>query len=261
VADGTLPRPPWWLAPGEALAAVGGYVRFSWAAWRAVPFMDGREALRQAYDMGVGSILVVATVCAFAGAMLTVQGAVSLQAFGAPEMLGMFVAVAGVREVFPLVAGGCVGAKVGSAMAAEMATLRAGHQLDALEVMGLDPARLLVAPRLVASVLTTPLLMGAGLCAGLGAGYLTATLQLGVDPGSFLTRGLESLSHRDLAATLVKGLLFGSLIGSLACWYGHDAGGGPEGVGQAANQSVVRGMMVGAVTNLVVSHLFFGGLL
>ncbi|MEW5854275.1 MAG: ABC transporter permease [Myxococcota bacterium] len=243
------------------LAAVGRYTRFTLAAVWALPRLDRAEMMHQAYLMGVGSILVILAVCAFAGAMLAVQGFASLKAFGTPELLGMFISLAGVREVFPLVGAGCAGAKLGSAVAAEVATLRIGQQIDALEVMSVDPMRYLVAPRMVACLVVTPLLVGAGLLAGLGAAYLTATLQLGVDPGSFITRALENISVTDLLAALVKGLAFGALTGSMACWQGFDAAGGPASVGTAANMAVVRSMMVGAVVNLFISQAFYGGLL
>jgi phospholipid/cholesterol/gamma-HCH transport system permease protein len=248
-----------WLM--DLLAGVGSYTRFCGQAFMALRRADGRETLRQAYDAGVGSLAVILSVCGFAGAMLTVQGFASLAAFGTPEMLGMFVALAGVREVFPLIAAGCVGAKVGSALASEMATLRMGHQLDALEVMAVDPMEKLVAPRLIACVFMTPLLVGAGMMGGLVCSYVIATLQLSVDAGGFLGRALENMAPRDVAAGMTKAVLFGGLTGTLACWHGYGAQGGPQAVGRAANRAVVQAMVAGAVVNLLVSHGFYGGLL
>lgn len=241
------------------LAGVGGYVRFSARSVLALPRLDVRQALDQAWEMGAGSLLVVVAVCGFAGAMLAVQGFASLTAFGAPELLGMFVALTGVREVFPMVGAGCVGAKLGSAVAAEVASLRMGQQLDALEVMAVDPLAYVVAPRMVSSVVVTPLLVGAGLVAGLASAYVVAVLQLGVDPGNFLARTFEALALRDVAAVVVKGLAFGSATGSLACFAGYAAMGGPAAVGRAANRAVVQAMVVGALLNLAISNAFYGG--
>jgi phospholipid/cholesterol/gamma-HCH transport system permease protein len=242
------------------LQAVGAYVRFCGRAALAAPRMDTVELRAQARGMVASSILVVAAVAAFAGAMLTVQGFASLKAFGTPEMLGMFVAMAGVREVFPLICAGCVGAKVGSAMAAEMATLRLGQQLDALEVMAVDPLRHLVAPRMLATLVVTPVLVAAGTLMGLFASYLTAVLQLGVDPGAFVHRLLESMAVRDLGAGVVKALAFGALTGTLGCWHGWRVPGGAQSVGRAANHTVVQTMMMGAVLNLLISTAFYGRL-
>lgn len=242
------------------LALVGAYVRFCARAARAVPAMDREETLAQARGVLFGSLLVVVAVGAFAGAMLTVQGYASLRAFGTPELLGMFVAVGGGREVIPLICAGCVGAKVGSAMASEVATLRVGQQLDALEVMAVDAFGYLVAPRLVACVLMTPVLVAVGLGAGLGASYLTATLQLGVDPGAFTSHMLKSLAPRDMVAAMVRALAFGGLASTLGCWHGWRVRTGAHSVGRAANLTVVQSMMVGAVVNLFISNGFYGGL-
>lgn len=244
----------------DALAGLGHYTRFCVQGVAAIPRMDLGEFSTQAWLMGVGSLLVMVAVCSFAGAMLTVQGFASLRAFGTPELLGMFVALSGVREVFPLVGAGCLGAKVGSAVAAEVATMRLGQQLDALDVMAVDPMRFVVAPRMVAAALMTPLLVGVGLMAGLASSYLIATLQLGVDPGAFSVRVMENLAARDILAGLLKALAFGCLTGSLACWHGFAAAGGPQSVGRAANLTVVQSMVVGAMVNLLISHLFYGGL-
>jgi len=245
----------------DLLAALGRYTRFCLSATRAVPFLNVREMLHQAYVMGVGSLVVLLAVGAFSGAMLTVQGFASLRAFGTSELLGMFIALGGVREVFPLIGAGCVGAKVGSAVASEVATLKIGQQIDALEVMAVDPMRFLVAPRLVACIVVTPLLVGACLLAGLVSSYLIATLQLGVDQGVFVSRLLENISLRDLVSALVKALGFGMLTGTLACWHGYAADAGAASVGQASNRTVVQAMVTGGVLNLFVSNVFYGGLL
>lgn len=245
----------------DALASVGAFSRFCVRGVRVLPRMDRRETLDVAASMAFGTLLVTLAVTAFAGAMLTVQGFASLKAFGTPELLGMFISLAGVREVFPLIAAGCIGAKLGSALAAEVATLRTGQQLDALEVMGIEPLEHLLMPRMTAATLVTPLLAGLGVLCGLGASGVIATLQLGVDPGAFWARALDSIHPRDIAAGLTKALAFGALTGSLGCWHGYTAGSGPWAVGRAANLTVVQLMVVGALVNLLLSHLFYGGLL
>jgi len=117
------------------------------------------------------------------------------------------------------------------------------------------------APRLVACIVVTPLLVGACLLAGLVSSYLIATLQLGVDQGVFVSRLLENISLRDLVSALVKALGFGMLTGTLACWHGYAADAGAASVGQASNRTVVQAMVTGGVLNLFVSNVFYGGLL
>ena len=243
-----------------ALATLGRFARFCAVGTAAIPMARGSAWRALCWEMFAGSILVTLAVTAFSGAMLTVQGFASLTSFGTPELLGMFVSLSGVREVFPLIGAGCVGAKLGSAMAAELATMRLGQQVDALEVMAVDPVTELVAPRLLAATVVTPLLVGLGLMGGLFASYLVATYQLGVDPGGFLARALDVLTAKDILAGLTKGTAFGALTGALACFHGLEPARGPGGVGDAANRTVVQAMVVGAVVNLLISHLFYGGL-
>jgi len=237
---------------------------FAWRVLRAAlwPRLDrkfGRQLVRAAHEIGVRSVLLVSVVCAFAGAMLAVQGYATLHLLGAPELLGTFVGLSGVREVFPIIAAGTVGARAGCAIAAEIATLKIGEQLDALEVMAVDPIAHLVAPRFLAALLVTPLVMTAGVLAGLGAAYLTAAVQLQVDSGAYLARLYGPLSPNDAVAIVVKGAVFGAIIVVVTAAEGFRAGGGPAGVGAAANRAVVRAMVAGSVVNLALSQVLFGG--
>jgi len=244
---------------------LGQTAMFTWRVFRAAirprPLrLLPRQLVKYAHEIGARSVLLVSVVCAFAGAMLAVQGFATLHMLGAPELLGMFIGLGGVREVFPLVAAGTVGARAGCAIAAEIATLQIGEQIDALEVMSVDPVAYLVAPRLLAAVLVTPLVMAVGVLAGLGAAYLTAVVQLGVDPGAYLARAYGPLSYHDSVGIIVKGLVFGVIVVVVTSIEGFRARGGAAGVGVAANRAVVRAMVAGSVVNLALSQLLFGGM-
>ncbi|MFH1811093.1 MAG: ABC transporter permease [Pseudomonadota bacterium] len=225
------------------------------AAWPRYP----GQIVPYAYAIGARSVLLVSVVTAFAGAMLALQGQSSLQQLGAPELLGMFVGLGGIREVFPVMAAGTVGARAGSAIAAELATMKTTDQIDALDVMAVDPIAYLVVPRFLAALLVTPPLMIVGTVAGLAGAYLTAVVQLGVDPGSYLERTFTPLSPFDLVAMLIKGLVFGGVIALVTAREGLRAAGGPAGVGTAANLAVVKAMIAGSLVNLLLSQVLFGG--
>lgn len=245
----------------RALRRLGSSILFSLQVSRACfPPRHWDRIVPYAYDLSVGSILLVSVVTAFIGAMLAVQGMVSLNQIGAPELLGMFIGLGGVREVFPIMAAGTVGARAGSAIAAELATLKLGQQLDALQVMSVDPIALLVAPRLIAALIAIPLLMVIGTITGLTGAYLTAVLQLHVDAGSYLERLYAPLGSGDIFAVLIKGLAFGAMIVLVTAHEGLRASGGPAGVGIAANKAVVRAMIAGSMINLMLSQLLFGGM-
>lgn len=246
------------------LGDLGRTTLFAWQATRATfQFRHGPDYLQrilaQCAEIGADSAPLVAVVSAFAGAMLVVQGYATLAKLGAPELLGLFIALGGVREVFPLIAAGTIGAKAGSAIAAELGTLRIGEQLDALEVMAVDPIEHLVAPRLLAALLMTPLVLVVSTVVGLGAAFLTAAVQLGVDPGSYLARLYGALTPGDLGAVMVKGVVFGAIIAVVTAAEGFATSGGPAGVGRAANRAVVRAVIAGSLVNLALSQLFFGG--
>jgi len=248
-------------APGSALVVeIGRTAQFAWQVLqRSLRPRFASLILPAAHDLGVGSVLLVCIVCAFAGAMLAVQGHASLYTLGAPELLGTFVGYGGVREIFPLVAAGVVGARAGSAIAAEIATLKLGEQLDALTVMAIDPIAYLAVPRFIAAILVMPLVMVFGTLAGLGAAFLTASVQLQVDPGSYLARLYVSLQPFDLWAILIKGVVFGAIIAVVTAAEGFRAHGGTAGVGAAANRAVVRAVIMGSIVNLALSQALFGG--
>ncbi|MBN2358879.1 MAG: ABC transporter permease [Deltaproteobacteria bacterium] len=249
-------------APGSAwVGEIGSSALFAWQVLRrSLRPRHGAQILPAAYELGARSVLLVAVVCAFAGAMLAVQGNATLFQLGAPELLGTFVGYGGVREIFPLVSAGVVGARAGSAIAAEIATLKLGEQLDALTAMAVDPIAYLAVPRFIAAILVMPLVMVFGTLAGLGAAFVTASVQLHVDPGSYLARLYLPLAPFDLWAILIKGVVFGGIIAVVTAAEGFRARGGAAGVGAAANRAVVRAVILGSVINLVLSHLFFGGL-
>jgi phospholipid/cholesterol/gamma-HCH transport system permease protein len=248
-------------APASAFVAeVGSTAQFAWQVLqRSLPPRHGSLILPAAYDLGARSVLLVSIVCAFAGAMLAVQGHASLYTLGAPELLGTFVGYGGVREIFPLVSAGVVGARAGSAIAAEIATLKLGEQLDALTVMAIDPIAYLAVPRFIGAILVMPLVMVFGTLAGLGAAFITASVQLHVDPGSYLARLYVPLQPFDLWAILIKGVVFGAVIAIVTAAEGFRAHGGTTGVGVAANRAVVRAVIMGSVLNLALSQLLFGG--
>ncbi len=214
----------------------------------------------------VRSLPVVVVVIFFCGAMLTVQAAASLSTFGARDMAGLIVGFGGVREVFPLLAGGALAARSGAEIASQLQAMRVTRQVEALDVMGLDPLVLLVAPRLVACVVGGPFVVLAAMVAGLFGAHLVGTLQLGIDASTMWRSLTAALTHVDLVVGVVKGVVLGGLVGVVACFEGFapnasDADVGAAGVGKAANRAVIRGMIVVCAACLGLSTLIYGRLL
>ena len=210
----------------------------------------------------VRSLPVVVIVCFFCGAMLTVQAAASLAPFGALSMSGLIVGFGGVREVFPLLAGGALAARTGAEIASQLQAMRVTRQVEALEMMGLDPLVLLVAPRLIACVVAGPVCVLAAMVSGLVGGQIIGQFQLGIDRSAMWTTLLSAVGPGDLVVGVVKGLVLGLLVGVVACYEGCVVGeGGARGVGAAANRAVVRGMVLVCLSCLGLSALIYGRLL
>jgi phospholipid/cholesterol/gamma-HCH transport system permease protein len=206
----------------------------------------------------VSSLPVVFVVAFFAGAMLTVQAANSLTLIGGGPMSGFLVGLGGVREVFPLLAVASVAARSGAEFASELGTMRVTQQVDALEVMGVDPLRLLVAPRVLAAAIGTPFCVLVAVIAGLFGAWIIGTFQLGIDRGSMWYALLSGVSWFDLVVGIGKGVLLGWLVGAVSTREGWVASGGPRGVGLATNRAVVRTMIAVCLTSLLITYLVYG---
>ncbi|NVB39387.1 ABC transporter permease [Pseudenhygromyxa sp. WMMC2535] len=238
------------------------FVRFLGLALR-VQFtsLPPRDVLvTQLVDAGWGSLALLTMLTVFAGLNLSVQSYASFERFGGQDLLGLFAGVGGVRELFPVMAAVVCGARIGANLAASLANMKISEQIEALEVMAVDPLRYLVAPRLWAVTLALPLLCGYADVVGLAASYYGAVHQLGLDPGSFVTQIQEQVTLADLGVGLFKGLVMGWLIAVIACFHGYSVAkrDGADGVGVATNLAIVHGAVMCIVVNLLLSWLIYG---
>ncbi len=223
-----------------------------------VPPLD--PLVRQTYQAGVGSIALLTMLTVFAGLNLSVQSYATFERFGGQDFLGMFAGIGGVRELYPVMAAIVCGARIGANLAAALANMKISEQVEALEVMSIDPMRHLVAPRLWAVTIALPLLCGYANVVGIGASYAGAVFQLGLDGGTFMSQIAEYVRLPDLMVGVVKGLVFGWIVALIACFHGYRAAkrDGAEGVGIATNRAIVHGAVVCIVLNLVISWLLYG---
>lgn len=201
---------------------------------------------------------VVFVVAFFGGAMLTMQAAVSLAAMGGGEMAGLVVGFGGIREVFPLLAASSVAARSGAEFASELGTMKTTQQVDALDAMGLDPLRMLVAPRVLAATLGTPLCVLLACAAGMLGAQTVGTLQLGLDPGTMRMHLWSGVGPHDLGVGTLKGAVLGFLLGAVSSREGLSAAGGAAGVGRATNRAVVRAMVLVCLSSLGLTTLIYG---
>ncbi len=209
---------------------------------------------------GWGSLGLLTMLTVFSGLNLSIQSYGSFERFGGQDMLGTFAAVGGVRELYPVIAAIVIGARVGANIAASLANMRISEQIEALEVMAVDPMAYVVVPRLWAVVLTLPLLCVYADAVGLAASYGGAVYQLDLDPGSFVTQVREQVGVGDLVGGMLKGLVMGWMVALIACYHGFclRKSAGAEGVGQATNLAIVHGAVFCIVANLFLSWMIYG---
>lgn len=242
-ADTRAPLPGL-LAEAAVTAAFLGDVLIATGRW-----MRGRSALRaadvlQQLDLaGPRSLPIVGLTCGLVGLMLAYMGGAQLGRIGAQNFLADVVTVGMVRELAGLMTGIILAGRVGSAFAAQLATMEAGEEIDALRVLGVDPITHLVLPRLLALVLVAPALIAFGALAGVVAGWPAAVGAYGVTSGEYLHQCLRALNGTHLGIGLFKGLLYAALAALAGCREGLRAGRSAQAVGAATTAAVVKGLV------------------
>lgn len=189
--------------------------------------------------IGVESLSVVALSGFFTGMVIGFQGYYSLRKFNAESFLGSASALGLLRELGPVLSAFMVTGRTGSAMAAELGTMRATEQIDALDSMAINPIKYLVSPRIIASLIAMPLLTAIFDVIGILGSYLVGVIQLGVSSGSFFAGMDSSIIFHDVFSGFVKSLSFGLIITWICCYKGFNAPPMATGVSQATTESVV----------------------
>jgi len=228
---------------------------FAGAIVRAIvaPPLRGRRLLRAVFDAGVLSIALVCGAGFAVGMVLGLQGYTTLVRFGAQESLGAVVGLILIRELGPVFTGLLVIGRAGSATTAEIGAMVSTQQLDGLRMMSVNPIGFVVAPNAMAMILAMPLLSALFIISGLLGGYVVGSELLGVDPGSYLT-GIERVItfRKDVAGSLLKSLIFGTLVALISTYKGYTAERNAQGVSDATTNTVV----IGSVWTLVLNYFF-----
>lgn len=249
------------LAKGAGLLAeMGAMLRFSVqiVRWIFLRQPDPRLVLDQMIRIGLESFLVIIAICAFVGSNIVLVGYYAFQRFGGQDMVGAYSGLMCLREFSPIIVGAMMAAKPGTDMTATIATMRIKEQIDALEVMAVNPFWFLMVPRFLAFVLVAPILIMFSTVAAIFSGYLVAVFQLGVNSGTFISDITRYLTMKDLEVSILKGWIFATLTCLIACYYGFNSAPGPQGVSRAINRTVVVVATMIVVVNYFLSSFFFG---
>jgi len=218
-------------------------------------FLRSREVLRQMYVTGVLSLPLTMLVALFTGMVLALQTGMELLRWGIQAEIGTIVTASMSREMGPIWTGIVLAARVGSGMAAELGTMKVSEEIDALEVMSIDPARYLVLPRLVALVLVAPILTIYSDLIGIVGGAIVGQCQIGVSYDQYFQKGMDALRVLDIYSGLVKSIVFATTIAIVGCSQGLRTTGGAEGVGNATRNTVVISLILIIVFNYFITSL------
>lgn len=216
------------------------------------------EILTQMLVCGVNSLPVAMLVAAFTGMVLALQTGVELADWGQSQRIGAIVAASMCRELGPIWIGVILAARVGSAMAAELGTMRVSEEIDALEVMSIDPAKFLVMPRLIALIVMAPVLTAYADLIGILGGAVVGKYQLGVRYHVYFDWAQRTLTNKDiLSGLLIKAPIFGLTIAVVGCALGLNVkpSEGAEGVGNATRNSVVVALILLIVFNYFLTSV------
>jgi phospholipid/cholesterol/gamma-HCH transport system permease protein len=216
-----------------------------------------RAALDELQAIGVAAVPIVGLIGVMMGLILAFQSAYTLEKLGAEQFVASLVAVALTRELAPVITAVVVAGRSGSAIAAEIGTMKVQEELDALKVMGLDPVSFIVAPKLLAMLVALPMLTALADALGILGGLACAVTVLDIPAGQYLSRTQEALVLKDFVSGLTKAGVFGVIIVSVGAWCGMQVGGGAAGVGRGTTRSVVLAIFLVIVADLVFTSLFY----
>lgn len=245
----------------QILQRLGRASLFLFDILRAIPGLLSRAGLivHQMYFVGVLSLVIVTVSGLFVGMVLGLQGYNTLIDFGAEESLGVMVALSLVRELGPVVAALLFAGRAGSALTAEIGLMKATEQLAGMEMMAVDPMQRVIAPRLLAGVLSMPLLAAIFSLVGVFGGWFVGVGLLGVDDGAFWSQMQVKVGFgEDIVNGIIKSVVFGFAISWIALFEGYDAIPTSEGVSRATTRTVVHSSLAVLGLDFILTALMFG---
>ena len=219
------------------------------------PPYELRELIRQLDVVGAKSLPLVALAGAATGVVLSLETRDSLSRFGAKSFLPAVIVFSIIKESGPVITGLVVSGRVGAGIGAELGSMKVTEQIDAMEASAVDPYKFLAATRVLACVLMLPLLTLAADFCGVVMGWIATTLSEPVSFRLFLEHGFKNVAYSDFIPPTLKTMVFGFIIGVIACFQGMHTRGGTEGVGRSATSSVVLASLFVILADVVLVRL------
>ncbi len=216
-----------------------------------------REFLEQAWFITSVTLMPTILVSIPFGAVISLQVGNLTGQLGAQSFAGATAVLATVREAAPMAAAMIIAGAAGSAICSDLGARKIREEIDAMEVLGIDPIERLVVPRVVATMFVAFMINGIVIGTGIGGGYFFTVIVQGGSAGSFLSSFTALASLPDLYIAMIKAVIFGFLAAIVGAYKGLNAGGGPSGVGRAVNEAVIIAFMALFFLNAVITAIYF----
>ncbi len=221
-----------------------------------VPPYRFRRILREVFFIGFKSSVIILLTASFTGMVLGLQGFYTLKQYGSESALGSAVALSLIRELGPVLTALMVSGRAGSAITAEVGIMRITEQLDALDTMAVNPMQYVIMPKLLAGLISVPLLTAMFDVVGILGGYGVGVMVLGVSSGAYFSGMVQSVVPLDINGGIVKSVVFGLLIVLVACYKGYYTERGAEGVSKATTQTVVTSAVLILAWDYILTSFF-----
>lgn len=243
---------------GTYLGELGGIVRLGGGVLRHAirPPYEASLWMEQLYHLGVRSLTITNVTLLFTGMVLAIQTAYSLAAYGGQSFVGDIVALSVVRELGPVLTALMVAGRVGAGITAELGSMAVTEQVDAMRALAANPVRKLVVPRVLALVISLPLLTILADTIALFGGLVMAVVEIGQTRMYYMSHVLGAITVGDIFSGVGKTVFFAFFIGIIACYNGINATGGADGVGKATTQTVVSSSLSVIISDFFLTKLF-----
>ena len=249
----------------EKVEYVGGLSKQFWrgllSVWRVNPVSGSRLRWKSTVEhmavVGVNALPVVCLIAGATGLIMAFQGGAELRRFGALQFVINLVGVSMTRELGPLMTAIVVIGRSGSSFSAEIGTMVVTEEVDALRSMAIDPTEFLLAPKYVAMMVMMPCLTIAAVTSGILAGGIFTYFTLDMGLGVYLRATLDVLVMRDIITSMIKAIVFGTIIVHVGCFEGFSVSGGPVGVGRSTTAAVVKSIFLVVVADLMATAFFY----
>lgn len=221
-----------------------------------LPPFNLKQLLKEIDNFGAGSLLLVDIIALFTGMVMSLQTIYGLSMYGAEMYVGSVVSLSIVRELGPVLTSIMVGARIGSGIAAEIGSMQVTEQIDAMRALGASPIKKLVSPKILAGLITLPLLTITADFIGIFGGLIIAIFELDIDHIFYFNSILTTITISDFLSGIGKTIFFGLLIAVIGCYFGLKTTGGTTGVGRSTTISVVTISISILIADFFLTKLF-----